>query len=58
MFVNGHELAAKSVVLHKYDLITLGESTDLIVLSSNGAKRYLWQRLGLCKPKETRMPQA
>ena len=56
-FVNGHELAAKSVVLHKHDLITLGESTDLIVLPSHGAKCYPRQRLGLCKPKATRMPQ-
>ena len=40
-FVNGEVLSAKSVVLHKYDLITLGEHTDLIVMSSRAAKRYL-----------------
>ena len=44
-FVNGEELAAKSVALRKYDLITLGESTDLIILSPRIAKKYLRQRL-------------
>jgi len=48
-FVNGQELAAKSIVLHKHDLITLGASTDLIVLPSHAAKRYLRQRLGWLK---------
>ena len=44
-FVNGEELAAKSVVLRKYDLITLGGSTDLIVLTPRNVKKYLRQRL-------------
>ncbi len=40
-FVNGQELMAKSIVLHKHDLITLGESTDLIVLPSHAAERCM-----------------